>query len=151
MSHTSAQGAEIHHSRVGEKERDRMGGVLGERRELEVLLVCVKESEKKKKESENSEKEREREPPRRPGESYFDEGRKTEKELRRDRERGKVRSKHKNTQERGKDREYDVTWAAHISTQWYAVTARLSLPVHIQHHHTCSSVGKRNTFWVGTV
>jgi hypothetical protein len=60
-----------------------------------------------------------------------------------------VRSKHKNTQERGKDREYDVTRAAHISTQWYAVTARLSLPVQIQHHHTCSSVGKRNTFWVG--
>ena len=60
-----------------------------------------------------------------------------------------MRSKHKNTQERGKDREYDVTRAAHISTQWYAVTARLSLPVQIQHHHTCSSVGKRNTFWVG--
>jgi len=27
-------------------------------------------------------------------------------------------------QERGKDREYDVTWAAHISTQWYALTER---------------------------
>ena len=50
----------------------------------------MKESEKRKKESENSEKEREREPPRRAGESYFEEGRKTEKELRRDRERGKV-------------------------------------------------------------
>ena len=69
--------------------------------------MSVKESEKKKKESENSEKERERVPPRRPGESYFEEGRKTEEELRRGRERGKVRSKHKNTQERGKDREYD--------------------------------------------
>jgi len=109
----------------------------------------VKESEKRKKESENSEKEREREPPRRAGESYFEEGRKTEKELRRDRERGKVRSKQKNTQERGKDREHDLTRAAHISTQWYTVTARLSLPVQIQHHHTCSSVGKRNAFWVG--
>ena len=57
-----------------------MGGVLRERRELEVLLASVKESEKKKKESENSEKEREREPPRRPGESYFEEGRKTEED-----------------------------------------------------------------------
>ena len=122
-----------------------MGEVLGERRELEVLLASVKESEKKKKESENSEREREIVPPRRPGESYFEE----EEELRRGRERGKVRSKHKNPQERGKDREYDVTRAAHISTQWYAVTARLSLPVQIQHHHTCSSVGKRNIFWVG--
>jgi hypothetical protein len=65
---------------VGERERDRMGGVLGERRELEVLLASVKESEKKKKESENSEKERERVPPRRPGESYFEEGRKTEED-----------------------------------------------------------------------
>jgi len=37
-----------------------MGGGLGERRELQVLLASVKESEKKKKESENSEKERER-------------------------------------------------------------------------------------------
>ena len=44
--HTSAQGAEIHHSRVGEKERDRMGDVLGERRESEVLLASVKENEK---------------------------------------------------------------------------------------------------------
>ena len=84
-------------------------------RELEVLLASVKESEEKKKESKNSEKEREREPPRRPGESYFEKGRKIEKELRRDIEQGKVRSKHKNTQERGKDREYDVTRAAHIS------------------------------------
>jgi len=42
---------------VGETERDRMGGVLGERRELKVLLASVKESEKKKKESENREKE----------------------------------------------------------------------------------------------
>jgi len=56
ISHTSAQGAEIQHSLVGERERDRMGGVLGERRELEVLLASVKESEEKKKESENSEK-----------------------------------------------------------------------------------------------
>ena len=149
ISHASTPGAEIHHSHVGERERDRMWGVLGERRELEVLLASVKESEKREKESENSEKEREREPPWCAGESYFEEGRKTEKELRRDRERGKVRSKQKNTQERGKDREYDVTRTTHISTQWYAVTARLSLPIQIQHHHTCSSVGKQNTFWVG--
>jgi len=65
---------------------------LGERRELEVLLASVKESEKKEKKSENSEKSREREPPRRAGESYFEEGRKTEKKLRRDREGGKVKS-----------------------------------------------------------
>jgi len=122
---------------------------LGERKKLEVLLASVKESEKKKKESENSEKKRERERPRHAGESYFEEGRKTEKELRRDREKGKVRSKQMNTQERGKDREYDVTQATHISTQWYAVTTRLSLPVQIQRHHTCLTVGKRNTFWVG--
>jgi len=95
---------------------------LGERRELEVLLASVQESEKEKKESENSEKSRERDPPRRAGESYFEEGRKTEKELRRNRERGKVKSKQKNTQERRKDREYDVTLAAYISTEWYAVT-----------------------------
>jgi len=42
-----------------------------------------------------------------------------------------------------------VTRAAHISTQRYAVTTRLSLPVQIQNNETCSSVGKRNTFWVG--
>jgi len=80
---------------------------------------------------------------------YFEEGRKTEKNYGEIREREKVRSKQKSTQERGNDREFNVTWAAHISNQWYAVTARLSLPVQIQHHHTCSSVGKRNTFWVG--
>jgi len=56
---------------VGERERDRMGGVLGERREFEVLLASVKESEKNKKENENSEKERERAPPRRAGESLL--------------------------------------------------------------------------------
>jgi len=60
-----------------------------------------------------------------------------------------VRSKQQSSQERGKDREYNVTRDVHISTQWYAVTVRLSLPVHIEHHHKCSSVGKRNTFWVG--
>ena len=57
---------------------------------MEVLLASVKESEENKKESENSEKERERVPPRRSGESYFEEGRKDIKELRRGRERGKV-------------------------------------------------------------
>jgi len=70
----------------------------------------------------------EREQPWRAGEPCFEEGRKTEKELRRERERGKLQSKRQRhrTQERGKDREYNVTRAAHISTQWNAVTARLS-------------------------
>ena len=49
ISHASTPGAEIHHNRGGERERDRMVGVLGERRELEVLLANVKESEIKKK------------------------------------------------------------------------------------------------------
>jgi len=50
ISQTSAQGAGIHHSRVGEREQHRVGGMLGERiRELEVLLASVKESEEKKK------------------------------------------------------------------------------------------------------
>ena len=62
ISHESAQGAEVHHSRMGERKRERVGWGLGKRiRELEVLLASVKESEKKKKESENSEKSRERE------------------------------------------------------------------------------------------
>ena len=60
-----------------------------------------------------------------------------------------MRSKQQSTQETGKGREYDVTRAENINTQWHAVTARLSLPVQIQHHHSCLSVGKRNTFWVG--
>jgi hypothetical protein len=64
----------------GGEKRVRVKGPVGE---------CKREREKKK-ESENSEKERERVPPRRPGESYFEEGRKTEEELRRGRERGKV-------------------------------------------------------------
>ena len=59
-----------------------------------------------------------------------------------------MRSKQQNTQETGKDRDYDVRRAAHISTQWHAVTARLSLPVQIQHHDSCSSVGKRNNFFL---
>jgi len=33
-----------------------------------------------------------------------------------------------------------VTRTAHISTQWHTLTTRFSLPIHIQHHHTCSSV-----------
>ena len=50
ISHASAQGAEIHHSRVGEKETERVGGGLGERiRELEVLLASEKESERASK------------------------------------------------------------------------------------------------------
>ena len=58
MSHASAQGAEIHHSRVGERERECVGEGLKERiRELKVLLASVKESEKKKK-LEESERER---------------------------------------------------------------------------------------------
>jgi len=67
-----------------------------------------------------------------------------------ERERRKLRLKRQkqSTQEKERDREYHVTRAAHIGTQWHAVTAHLSLPIHIQHHHTCSSVGKRNTFWV---
>ena len=96
---------------------------MGEKRELEVLLASVKKSEEKKRRVKTvRNQEREREPPRRAGEVYFEEGRKTEKELRRDREREKVKSKQKNTQERRKDREYDVTLAAYISTEWYAVT-----------------------------
>ena len=60
----------------GAEKRVRVKGPVGE---------CKREREKKK-ESENSERERERVPPRRPGESYFEE----EKELRRGRERGKA-------------------------------------------------------------
>jgi len=43
----SAQGDEIHHSRVGKRERYKSG--VEKIRELEVLLESVKESEKKKK------------------------------------------------------------------------------------------------------
>jgi len=139
-------------SRMEERERDREGGGLWERiRELEVLLASVKKSEKKEKgEWKQWERKRKRVVTARKN-PYFEEGWKTErqKELRRERERGKVRSKQQSTQETGKDREYDVTRAAHLSTQWHTVTARLSLPVQIQHHHSCSSVGKRNTFWEG--
>jgi len=82
----------------------------------------------RKKESENRQKETDREAPWRAGEPCFEEGRKTEKELRRERERGKLQSKRQRhrTQERGRDREYNVTRAAHISTQWNAVTAHFS-------------------------
>ena len=61
----------------------------------------------RKKESKNRQKERVREPPWRAGEPYFEEGRKTEKELRRERERGKLKSKQQRhrTQESGRDRE----------------------------------------------
>jgi len=52
---------------------------LGERRELEVLLASAKDSETNKKESQNSENKRESVPPRCAGESYFEEGRKTER------------------------------------------------------------------------
>jgi len=46
-----ARGAEIHHSCVGDREIERVGGGLGERiRELEVLLACDKESERASKE-----------------------------------------------------------------------------------------------------
>jgi len=38
-----------------------------------------------------------------------------------------------------KGQKYNVTRAAHISTQWHTLTARFSLPIHIQHHHMCSS------------
>ena len=65
ISLASAQGAEIHYSRVGERERDKSG--VERIRELEVLLASVKESEKKQKESENSENGRERDFPRRAG------------------------------------------------------------------------------------
>ena len=88
------------------------------------------------------EKERERDPPRRAGEPCFEEGRNTEKELWRERERGILRLKRQrqSTQERERDREYNVTRAVHIITQWHTLTTRFSLPIHIQHHHTCSSV-----------
>ena len=47
ISHASAQGAEIHHGRVREREIESVGGGLGERiRELEVLLASEKESER---------------------------------------------------------------------------------------------------------
>ena len=50
ISHASAQGAEIHHSRVGEREIERGRGGLGERiRELNVLLAIEKESERASK------------------------------------------------------------------------------------------------------
>jgi len=64
ISHASAQGAEIYHSRVGERERERVGGGLGERiRELKILLASEKESErasKKKGERKLGERKRER-------------------------------------------------------------------------------------------
>jgi len=51
ISRASAQGAEIHHIRVGEREIESVGGGFGERiRKLEVLLASKKESERASKE-----------------------------------------------------------------------------------------------------
>jgi len=64
ISHESAQGAEVHHSRMGERKRERVGWGLGKRiRELEVLLPSEKKSEREReKESERQgERKRERE------------------------------------------------------------------------------------------
>jgi len=95
------------------------------------------------------EKEKERDPPWRAEKPCFEGGRKTEKELWRERERQTLRSKRhrQSTQERERDREYNVTRTAHISTQWHTLSAPFPVPIHIQHHHTCSSVETHN-FWV---
>jgi len=57
------------------------------------------------------------------------------------------------TKESKRDWEYNVTHAAHSSTQrhtgGHAVTKRLFPPIHIQNLNALSFVGKRNTFWVG--
>ena len=129
---------------MGERERERVGWVLREGiRELEVLLPSEKKSEQEReKESERQGERRERDPPRRAENPCFEGVRKTEKELRREKERGILRSKRQrqSTEEKERDREYNVTRAAHISTQCHTLITRFSLPIHIQHHHACSSV-----------
>ena len=112
--------------------------------------VRKKASEKEKRRVRDREKKRERDTPRRAENPCFEGGRKTEKKLWRERGRRILRSKRQrqSTQRRERDREYNVTHAAHMSTQWHTLTARFSLPIHIQHHHTCSSVETHN-FWVG--
>jgi len=58
ISHASAQGAEVYHSRVGAREREGGKGGVGERiKELKVLLGSKKESERaREKENERQRK-----------------------------------------------------------------------------------------------
>jgi len=108
-SHVYAQGAIIHHSRVGERERESVEGGLGER--IRVLgPVSEWERERASEQEKRRVKTGRKEERKSAGEPYFEEGRKTEKELRRETERGKLRSKRQRhrTQERGRDREYNV-------------------------------------------
>ena len=64
ISHASAQGAEIQHSCMGERERERVEWGLGERiRELEVLLPSEKKSERDSEKESERQGERKRERP----------------------------------------------------------------------------------------
>ena len=110
ISHASAQGAEVHHSRVGKREKERRGGGLGERiRELEVLFASEKERERATEKESGRQKERKRERPTTARRRGREKERKRERELPRERasERGKLRSKRqrKSSRERGRDRE----------------------------------------------
>jgi len=64
ISHESAKGAEVQHSRIGERERESVGWGLGERiRELEVLLPSEKKSERERERESERQGERKRERP----------------------------------------------------------------------------------------
>jgi len=64
ISHASAQGAEFHHSLVGEREREKGAGGVGARiRELEVLFASEKESERAREKESEGLRERKREGP----------------------------------------------------------------------------------------
>jgi len=124
-------------SRGRERKRERGVGGLRERlRVLEVLLASKKESEQTRdKKSERREKEWEKDPlPHevKGGKEKKERGKTTERENERaSKGNWDQKQQRQSTQERERDREYDVTRAANSSTQWHAVTERLSLPIQI--------------------
>jgi len=108
-------------------------------------------SEQEKRGVRDRKKERERDPPRRAGEPCCEEGRKKDKELWRERERGVLRleRQRQSTQERERDREYSVTRNTHISTN------DKRLPHASPYPSTFNTITRvhlwktKNIFWVG--
>ena len=117
----------------GRGQRERGGGVGWGERMSE--LTGEKESEQAREKQSKRQREKNRERPT----SARRRGREKKRKRARKKEGNRDRERETNLREHEKERDHGLSRVVHSSTQWHALNARVSLPIHIHHKRLFTS------------